>query len=85
MAELQLDGENALFYLYSPPTGDGAGTFVFVNALTGSTNHWETVVAPALRGRGFGTLSYDLRGQDKSRFAPQIDLTNSLIVDDPAL
>jgi pimeloyl-ACP methyl ester carboxylesterase len=82
MAELQFDGENALFYLHTRPESDEAPTFVFVNALTGSTDHWEQVVAPSLRNQGFGTLSYNFRGQEKSRFAPQIDLTNSLIVDD---
>ena len=82
MAELQLDTDNALFYLHAPPSEQGVPTFVFVNALTGSTDHWETTVAPSLRAQGFGTLSYNLRGQDKSRFAPQIELVNRLIVDD---
>jgi 3-oxoadipate enol-lactonase len=82
MAELQLDSRNALFYLHAPPAIDGHLTFVFVNALTGSTDHWEAVVAPALRSEGFGTLSYNFRGQDKSRFAEEVELTNALIVED---
>ncbi|MBT8425678.1 MAG: alpha/beta hydrolase [Silicimonas sp.] len=82
MAELRFDSENSIFYLHSRPAREGAPTFVFVNALTGSTDHWETVVAPALRERGFGTLSYNFRGQDKSTFAKELDLTNDLIVDD---
>jgi pimeloyl-ACP methyl ester carboxylesterase len=57
-------------------------TFVFVNALTGSTDHWEQVVAPALRARGFGTLSYNFRGQADSPFAPGTALTPALIVAD---
>lgn len=61
---------------------EGAPTFVFVNALTGSTDHWEAVVAPDLRRRGFGTLSYNFRGQDNSRFARHLELTNTVIVDD---
>ncbi|WP_108661366.1 alpha/beta fold hydrolase [Acuticoccus kandeliae] len=82
MAELELDGGNAIYFIHSTPQRAGAPTFVFVNALTGSTDHWEAAVAPALRDRGFGTLSYNFRGQDKSRFDPALDLTNALIVDD---
>ncbi len=82
MPELRIDGENCLYFLHAPASDSGAPTFVFVNALTGSTDHWEAVVAPALRSNGFGTLSYNFRGQDKSMFAPQTELTNSLIVDD---
>jgi len=29
---------DSLFYLHQPPARDGAVTFVFVNALTGSTD-----------------------------------------------
>lgn len=82
MAQLQIDSSNSLFYLHHPAEHAGAPTFVFINALTGSTDHWEAVVAPALRTEGYGTLSYNLRGQDKSSFDPELDLTNSLIVDD---
>ena len=55
---------------------------MFSTSLTGSTDHWEAVVAPSLRENGFGTLSYNFRGQDKSNFHPELELTNSLIVDD---
>lgn len=82
MAELRIDSENSLFYLHDAPGRAGAPTFVFVNALTGSTDHWEAVVAPALRDRGFGTLSYNFRGQDKSTFGTEVELTNSVIVED---
>ncbi|NNE80981.1 MAG: alpha/beta hydrolase [Silicimonas sp.] len=82
MSDLQLDPDNSIFYLHRPPAREGAPTFVFVNALTGSTDHWEAVVAPELRKLGFGTLSYNFRGQDKSTFSRGTDLTNSLIVDD---
>lgn len=82
MAELRFDSHNAIFYLHTQPARDGAPTFVFVNALTGSTDHWEAKVAPGLRERGFGTLSYNFRGQEKSPFGRDVALTNSLIVDD---
>lgn len=82
MAVLSLDSQNALYYLHTPPARARAPTFVFVNALTGSTEHWEGVVAPALREAGFGTLSYNFRGQAESRFAPGTALTPALILDD---
>ena len=82
MADLLIDSGNSIYYLHTPPTRNGAPTFVFVNALTGSTDHWEAMVAPELRNRGFGTLSYNFRGQDKSAFSPKLELTNELIVGD---
>ncbi|MEM7546415.1 MAG: alpha/beta fold hydrolase [Pseudomonadota bacterium] len=82
MAQHQIDGTNSLFYLYTPPARAGAPTFYFVNALTGSTEHWEAIIAPTLRAEGFGTLSYNFRGQTDSAFAPGLPLTNGVIVDD---
>jgi 3-oxoadipate enol-lactonase len=82
MTDLRIDSNNSIFYLHSRPMREGAPTFVFVNALTGSTDHWETRVAPILRNRGLGTLSYNFRGQDKSPFNQEIELTNTQIVDD---
>ncbi|MEM0945438.1 MAG: alpha/beta fold hydrolase [Pseudomonadota bacterium] len=82
MAHLDLGAGNALFYLHEAPTRAGAPTFVFVNALTGSTDHWEASVAPALRPHGFGTLSYNFRGQTDSPFAPDLALTDQVIIAD---
>ncbi|MEM1130818.1 MAG: alpha/beta hydrolase [Pseudomonadota bacterium] len=81
MTMLALDAENALFYIHHPPQ-DGKPTFVFINALTGTTDHWEAEVAPALRAHGYGTLSYNFRGQDHSTYADGLELTPTLIVDD---
>ena len=81
MAFLEIDADNALYYLHTPPQGDKP-TFVFVNALTGTTDHWEGVVAPALRAAGFGTLSYNFRGQVESRYSPEMELTPTVIVED---
>jgi pimeloyl-ACP methyl ester carboxylesterase len=75
-------GDGALGWRRAPPGREGAPSFVFVNALTGTTDHWEAVVAPALRQRGFGTLSYDLRGQARSPFDPGVALTPDLVVAD---
>ncbi|MEL6768896.1 MAG: alpha/beta hydrolase [Pseudomonadota bacterium] len=82
MALLPVGPEDALFHLHTPPSRDGAPTFVFVNALTGNTGSWEGAVAPTLRDQGFGTLSYNFRGQDASPFAAGTPLTPALIVDD---
>lgn len=82
MSHLPITTDNSLFYLHTAPTRDEAPTFVFVNALTGSTDAWEAAVAPALRAEGFGTLSYNFRGQTDSPFSPEMDLTNDVIVDD---
>jgi pimeloyl-ACP methyl ester carboxylesterase len=82
MAVYQLDAENGLFHLHTAPQRPDAPTFVFVNALTGSTDHWEAVVAPALRAQGFGTLSYNFRGQTDSPFSPGTALTPALIAAD---
>lgn len=82
MAFLEIDAENALYYLHAPPARAGAPTFVFVNALTGATGHWEAAVAPALRAEGFGTLSWNFRGQEQSRFRPGLALTPGLVVED---
>lgn len=81
MPYLEIDAENALFYLHTPPTGSKP-TFVFVNALTGTTDHWEAAVAPALRALGFGTLSYNFRGQTDSCYSEGLELTPTLIVED---
>ncbi|MAU52088.1 MAG: hypothetical protein CMN17_06835 [Roseovarius sp.] len=79
---LPLTETDALFYHHHAPARDGAPTFVFVNALTGSTDAWEAAVAPALRAHGFGTLSWNFRGQTDSPFDPALALTDKVIVAD---
>ncbi|KPP88134.1 MAG: 3-oxoadipate enol-lactonase [Rhodobacteraceae bacterium HLUCCO07] len=76
-------GENdTLYHIHHVPTREGAPTFVFVNALTGSTEAWEAEVAPALRAAGYGTLSWNFRGQAESAFSPDLELTDAVIVSD---
>lgn len=82
MSTLTVNEGNNLFYLYHAPQEQHLPTLVFVNALTGDTSSWENNVAPALRQQGFGTLSYDLRGQKQSSFTEEMELTPDLIVDD---
>ncbi len=77
-----IDADNGLYYEHTPPALDAWPTFVFVNALTGNTQAWEAVIAPGLRAAGFGTLSYNFRGQDGSPFGADVALTPDLIVAD---
>lgn len=79
---LALSKSDALFHIHHAPARDGAPTFVFVNALTGSTEAWEAVVAPALRAQGFGTLSWNFRGQADSPFESALELTDGVIIGD---
>lgn len=79
---LELGPNDGLFHLHAPASRDGAATFVFVNALTGSTDAWEAEIAPWLRGQGFGTLSYNFRGQAHSPFSPDLELTDAIITGD---
>lgn len=83
MATLQVGPSEALYYEHTAPTAKPF-SFVFVNALTGSTEQWEAAVAPGLRDLGFGTLSYNFRGQAKSPFAAGKRLDEELIVRDLA-
>ena len=82
MAFLEIGPQDRLYYVQTPPAAAGAPSFVFVNALTGNLNAWENAVAPGLRARGFGTLSFNFRGQDGSDFAPDRALTPALMLDD---
>ena len=79
---LPLTERASLFYIHHVPARAGAPTFVFVNALTGATGAWEATVAPALRDQGFGTLSWNFRGQADSPFDPELELTDAIITAD---
>lgn len=71
-----------IFYLHHPAKTDGLPCFVFFNPLTGDTNNWEAAIAPELRELGFGTLSFDYRGQTQSPFGEDVVLTSKGIVED---
>lgn len=82
MANLEISEGNSLYYEYQSPGAKGQ-TFVFVNALTGNTSMWEVAtIGPALRAAGYGTLTYNFRGQADSTFAEGTDLGPDTIVDD---
>ncbi len=81
MALLTLGPGEGLHYEYGSP-GDTGKTFVFVNALTGNTGMWQAEIGPALRAAGYGTLAYNLRGQQDSPFTPGTRLDENLIAGD---
>jgi 3-oxoadipate enol-lactonase len=72
----------SLHYEYDPPGAAGL-TFLFVNALTGSTGTWQhPEIGPVLRRAGYGTLCWNFRGQARSRCGPATDLSPTLVVQD---
>ena len=82
MSYLEIGPQDKLFYEHHPPADADRGSFVFFNALTADTTAWEAVIGPLLRDAGYGTLTYNLRGQTDSPFSPEIELSEKLIVDD---
>ena len=81
MSSLDLGNDESLFYLFTP-SKNKKPTVVFVNALVGSTEMWEGLIGETLRDQGYGTLSYNFRGQIDSNFNTSTELTPKLIVDD---
>ena len=81
MGLLDLGNNESLFFLHMPPTGHKP-TLVFINALVGQTEMWEGLIGETLRDQGYGTLSYNFRGQIDSKFNTSTELTPKLIVDD---
>ena len=84
MSKLEISSGETLYYEYAAPTNN-AKTFVFVNALTGSTAMWSGEICRRLQAAGYGTLCYNFRGQALTEFADDTALTPALIVDDLCL
>ncbi len=82
MPQLQLNPDEGLYYEHDLPQREGAPTFVFINPITGSVDIWQGEVAPFLRDAGYGTLSYNFRGQTDSPFRPGTALDDDLISSD---
>ncbi|GFE49705.1 3-oxoadipate enol-lactonase [Roseobacter cerasinus] len=76
-----IDAENAIHVIHSSPEGENA-TFVFLNSMGASTVVWEDEIAPMLRQKGFGTLSFDYRGQGASKYGAAATLEPSEIIAD---
>lgn len=78
---LELDAQTAVHVIHHAPAS-GKQTFVFLNSMGATTDVWESVIAPSLRATGFGTLSFDYRGQGKTLFGPDARLTPAEIIAD---
>lgn len=78
---IELGPEDAIHAIHHPPPADRQ-TIVFLNSSGASTDTWEAEIAPILRRDGFGTLSFDYRGQGASRFGPGAALDPDEIVGD---
>ena len=81
MSFLQLGPQSGLYYEHLQPP-DAVATFVFFNALTGDTAAWEGAICPILREAGYGTLTYNMRGQTDSPFSRDDELGEKQIVAD---
>ena len=81
MSFLKIDDDNEIYYEYIEPKEQGC-TFVFVNALTGSTTTWNGEIGKKIVSAGNGYLTYNFRGQDNSKFDGKIDLDTNVIVND---
>ncbi len=81
MAHLDLGPGRAIYFEHDEGA-DGKPTFVFVNALTGSTAAWQAEIGPALRNAGFGTLAWNFRGQAESKYSSGDTLDEGTITSD---
>ena len=84
MCILKIDDQNQIYYEYIEPKQNGY-TFIFVNALTGSTTTWNNEIGQKIIDEGNGYLTYNFRGQEKSKFDPKLSLDTDIIVSDLCL
>ncbi|WP_127143933.1 alpha/beta fold hydrolase [Pelagibacterium montanilacus] len=82
--EVEIDDDNAIHAIHHRPQAN-LTTFVFANSMGASTEVWEPVIAPLLREKGYGTLSFDYRGQGKSRYGATALLEPDEIISDIGL
>ena len=81
MAILKVCDQNEIYYEYVAPKPEGK-TFVFFNALTGSTATWTDHIGNKIVKEGNGYLAYNFRGQEKSKFDKGLLLDTEVIVND---
>ena len=81
MSIFKIDDQNEIYYEYVPPK-NGGFTCVFVNALTGDVSAWNGSIGENLIKNDDGYLVYNFRGQAKSKFETNLDLSAELIVSD---
>lgn len=78
---VELDDNNAIHAIHHRPTTQQQ-TFVFLNSMGATTAVWEGVIAPRLREKGYGTLSFDYRGQGGTVFGTDASLEPEEIIAD---
>ena len=61
MSKLIIDQNNSLYYEYEKGVLN-TYTYVFVNALTGSTSVWNGIIGKRLKDEGYNFLTYNFRG-----------------------
>jgi len=84
MTMLEIDAANALSYAFTPPSTEDGCTFVFFNALTGDQAMWEGEIGETLRGAGYGTLSFNFRGQSGSPIGTDVTVNAGQMTVDSA-
>ncbi|MDC6451282.1 alpha/beta hydrolase [Alphaproteobacteria bacterium] len=84
MTVLKIDDENEIYYELVLPKDNGC-TFVFVNALTGNVSAWNGEIGQQVIAQGNGYLTYNFRGQEKSKFNVNLSLDTEIIVSDLCL
>ena len=84
MSTLKINDQNEIYYEFTEPKGNGH-TFVFVNALTGSTAAWNGIIGDIITEEGNGYLTHNFRGQEISKFSNELNLDTDLIVFDLCL
>lgn len=78
---MKIDEHNSIHVSHHRPA-KGQPTFVFLNSIGATTNTWEADIAPALRANGYGTLSFDYRGQGQSSYGANARLDADEIISD---
>lgn len=78
---IEIDADNAVHAVFGAAS-EGKHTFIFLNSMGASTEAWEQAIAPMLRSDGYGTLSFDYRGQGKTRYGVDARLEPSEIIAD---
>lgn len=78
---INIDAENAIHVIHHHPE-DGRNTFVFLNSMGATTDIWEETIAPNLRRQGYGTMSFDYRGQGKTTYGADATLAPDEIIAD---
>ena len=58
---------------------------MFVNALTGNVSAWNGEIGQQVIAQGNGYLTYNFRGQEKSKFNVNLSLDTEIIVSDLCL